>query len=135
MSETCCSPPPLRVAQMVDDSDGDDGVGGAGLEGEREAVRSHGEEAAVATDSHEVLAKVTADLKSKGQHFNYHSDFDGGIDPFPTWRQSPFLTPRYFPLPQPTSRTRAEAGRARRKAATRGQGECRVSLKWPAMLS
>ena len=49
---------------MVDDSDGDDGVGGAGLEGEREAVRSHGEQAAVATDSHEVLAKVTADLKS-----------------------------------------------------------------------
>ena len=60
---TCCSPPPLRVAQMVDDGDGDDGVGGAGPEGEREAVRPHGEEAAVAADPHEVLAEVTADLK------------------------------------------------------------------------
>ena len=68
MSDTCCSLPPLRVAQMVDDSDGDDGVGGAGLEGERETVRPHGEQAAVATDSHEVLAKVTADLNSKGQN-------------------------------------------------------------------
>ena len=58
------SPPPLRVAQMVYDGDGDDGVGGAGPEGEREAVRPHGEEAAVVADPHEVLAKVTADLKS-----------------------------------------------------------------------
>ena len=55
---------------MVDDGDGDDGVGGAGPEGEREAVRPHGEEAAVAADPHEVLAKVTADLESVWLHDN-----------------------------------------------------------------
>ena len=57
------SPPPLGVAQVVDDGDGDDGVGGPGLEGEREAVGSHGEQSAIPAYPHEVLAEVTADLK------------------------------------------------------------------------
>ena len=56
-------PPPLCVPQVVDDRDGDDGVGGPGLEGEREAVRAHGQQAAVRADPNEVLAEVTSDLK------------------------------------------------------------------------
>ena len=59
-------PPPLRVPQVVDDRDGDDGVGGAGLEGEREAVRAHRQQAAIRADPHEILAEVAADLKYYG---------------------------------------------------------------------
>lgn len=45
------------------------------------------------------------------------------------------LTPRYFPFPQPTSASTLPAASERRKWQTRGQGEWRVLLKWPAMAS
>jgi len=45
------------------------------------------------------------------------------------------LTPRYFPLPQPTSASTLPAGSADRKWQTRGQGEWRVPLKSEAMAS
>lgn len=43
------------------------------------------------------------------------------------------LTPRYFPLPQPTSANKLPGESEFKKWQTRGQGEWRVPLKWEAM--
>ena len=43
--------------------------------------------------------------------------------------------PMYFPFPQPTSMRRPPRGMASKKSSTFGHGECRVSLKWPAISS
>ncbi|TNN37445.1 hypothetical protein EYF80_052390 [Liparis tanakae] len=59
---------------------------------------------------------------------------DGKTRP-PLTASSSGLTPRYFPLPQPTSASTAPAGSAARKWQTRGQGEWRVALKSEAMAS